>query len=86
MAEKLYRVRNSETGEYSIGGVRPKWAKKGKRWDSLNSVKLHFAAVRKFWEHHKDPSRYADYLKLAVVVEYEVVEAGTTAGKDIADA
>ncbi len=43
----IYRIRNKETGLYSLGGSYPSFSKKGKIWKSKANLTNHFSHVNK---------------------------------------
>lgn len=38
---KIYMIRNRQTGQYSSGGINPRWGKVGKIWSKSSYVKTH---------------------------------------------
>lgn len=41
MKFEVYKIKNSETGLYSRGGVDPRWGVKGKAWSGKGPLKSH---------------------------------------------
>ena len=48
-----YKIRCKETGEYSAGGEKPSWSKKGKVWRSQAALSGHLALVLTSWRGGK---------------------------------
>lgn len=68
--QKLYKIRDPATGLYSMGGVDPRWTKKGKVWTNIGHLKNH---LRQVGSWGNTPSRRKVYVGCEVVV-IEVVE------------
>ena len=60
----VYKIKNKETGLYSMGGVSPYFTKNGKTWSAYGHVTGH---LRQF---NKMPKIYSN----CVVIEYEIKE------------
>lgn len=43
MKSYVYKIRHSETGEFSTGGLYNKWTKNGKVWNSIGALRNHLA-------------------------------------------
>jgi len=53
----IYKIKDTNTGLFSTGGMSPRWTKNGKVWNSIGSLKCHlrqFMATKKV----KDTSGY----------------------------
>lgn len=49
----LYKIRNKKTGEFSKGGITPKFGKVGKVWKHAGHIKNHlsqFDVIPEEWE------------------------------------
>lgn len=67
--DKLYKIRNKETGQFSKGGVtRNIWTKGGKTWTNIGHVKSH---LNQYLTSNGDMGYLYPYLH-AEIVEVEV--------------
>jgi len=66
----IYRIRDKQTGKFSLGGEYPLWSTRGKVWTTLGGLRLHLNQIF-FPEYNK--SRDLDTTHWEVI-EYEVVE------------
>jgi hypothetical protein len=67
--DKLYKIRNKETGQFSKGGItRDIWTKGGKTWTNIGHVKSH---LNQFLRSNGDMGAQYPYLN-AEIVEVEV--------------
>jgi len=56
----VYKIRDTATGLFSTGGIRPKWTKCGKTWSSVGSVKSHLTLITQGdWDY--DARAYAHH-------------------------
>ena len=46
---KAYKIRDKDTGLYSLGGSNPKWTNKGKSWGNLGSLTNHLNMFCQSW-------------------------------------
>lgn len=60
----IYKIRNKKSGLFSKGGLSPSFSKKGKIWNGIGPLKLHF-----------NQFIGSTYYEDCEVVEYELVEA-----------
>ena len=68
MIDKVYKIRNKKTGQFSVGGtywIQKVWTKKGKIWTDLGHIKTHMQL-----DHNKE------YFEDSEIVEYSIVENG----------
>jgi hypothetical protein len=66
---KIFKIRDTATGLFSMGGHSPRWTKKGKAWTNIGHVKNHINNLS------RHVIKNVDHWE---VVEYELVE--TTVG------
>lgn len=53
MTEYIYKIRDLETGKYSLGGSTPSWGKEGKIWKRSSDVMSHFNLIVEIdYENH----------------------------------
>lgn len=64
--KRIYKIRDNETGFFSLGGVNPKFGKIGKTWETRGALKSHLTLLREY-ASKQYASIYADRY---VVVEY----------------
>jgi len=59
MKDKLrfYKIRDSKTGLYSSGGMRPQFNKKGKVWTNIGHVKAHLISLKKVQDEQEKQGR-----------------------------
>lgn len=60
----FYKIRDTVTYEFSSGGLRPHWSKKGKVWKSKADLKKHLKLVEDTFNRYEN----------CEIIEYEVVE------------
>ena len=65
----IYKIRSKKTGLFSKGGSTPSFSKKGKIWNGIGPLKLHFNQF--IGRGYIGRGYYED----CEVVEYELVEA-----------
>lgn len=54
---KIYKIRDIETGLYSTGGMSPRWTRHGKGWTSLGALKLHLHQfLKQIWNNYPSHS------------------------------
>ena len=66
---KIFKIRDTETGLFSMGGSCPRWSKKGKTWTNIGHVKTHIRGLNKFYIKNVDHWE---------VIEYELVETSVS--------
>lgn len=44
--QKVYKIRDKNTGLFSCGGDGPRWSRVGKTWSSMGNLKNHLALFR----------------------------------------
>lgn len=70
---KVYRVKNLDTGLFSLGGLHPRWGKKGKLWTGEGPIKSHFRLIEtEWWSFDKKEyywNKVKDVYKNCVVIE-----------------
>lgn len=62
---KIFKIRDAQTGLFSMGGMFPRWTKKGKSWSNIGHVKTHIKNLSRHLIKNIDHWE---------VVEYELVE------------
>lgn len=69
MKQNMYKIRDKKSGLYSAGGNPPKWSKKGKIWNSMHALNLHFQLVI------NDPKIGSDYSDIVIEsYKFEYIE------------
>lgn len=69
-SNKVYKIRDMQTGLYQVSGYHIGWSKDGKLWKTMGPMKTHIKNVMKY-------SRVSpDQVSLWEIVEYEIVESG----------
>jgi hypothetical protein len=68
----FYKIRHKTTGLFSVGGVEPRFNKRGKTWATMAHVKLHLSGVRHYAEIPSSPlsAQAQEYLNSIEIVEY----------------
>jgi hypothetical protein len=75
----LFKIRNTETGEFSTGGKSPDFNEKGKVWNSIGHLRNHIAAVLR-------GSRTKGTYKGCEIVRFSLSEQNTAfIGKDLSE-
>lgn len=69
----MFKIINTETGEFSSGGTRPTWKKKGKTWSTLGAVKNHLS----------QRGVAEGYPITCTIVQYELTEVGHISMTDL---
>lgn len=67
---KFYKIRDTETGLYSTGGVWPNWSKLGRTFNSIGHVRQHLSS-------YNSGSRMRETYKNAEIIELETIENWT---------
>jgi hypothetical protein len=75
---KIFKIRDTTTGLFSMGGGSPRWTKKGKTWTNIGHVKSHIRGLDRRYIKNSDHWE---------VVEYELVETsvGSVSVQSIVD-
>lgn len=68
----FYKIRHKTTGLFSMGGVEPRFTKRGKTWATMGHVKLHLNGVRHYANEPKSPlsAQAQEYLNSIEIVEF----------------
>jgi len=74
----IFKIRDTATGLFSMGGSCPRWSKKGKTWTNIGHIKTHIRGLDK---------RFIKNFDNWEVIEYELVETsvGTVSVQSIID-
>lgn len=72
---KVYKIKNLTTGLYSLGGLYPRWGKKGKLWNSKQAIKSHLRLVETEWYDYKRKGYHwrniKDVYENCIIIEYD---------------
>lgn len=81
---KLYRIRNINTGLYSLGGGSPRWNKTGKVWKNIGQLKNHLNIYREIQARYQQRKESEIQIPQEwVIEEYELNLKSTTLAKDL---
>ena len=70
---RIYKIRNIETGLYSTGGMFPRWTRAGKTWSGLGPLRSHLGHHTQ--RTHQDISKWRVVeIEVQVKAEYEIHE------------
>jgi hypothetical protein len=81
-AQRFYKIRDTETGLFSSGGVWPRFTKFGKTWTTRGALKSHLTMLGYYarWSDSASDSGYGNPPKPRyVVVEYTVTAVESNA-------
>ena len=81
--ERVWKIMNKETKEFSTGHFQPEWHKVGKVWTGEKYLKSHLTQFKKYWEQQSNlwgandhqVKHYSEFYKNAVVIGYDLVES-----------
>lgn len=61
----MYKIRNKQTGLFSLGGLFPTWSERGVRWTSMPQVRMH---ITEAFRRNPDVYREAEVVEIREVV------------------
>ncbi len=70
----VYRIRHTQTKDFKLGGMWPRWSKDGKTWDSIRNVKLHLRMFSAGLSHRTVTTAKEFDFEHWEVVRYKVTE------------
>lgn len=74
MPNVVYKIRDRITGLYSLGGVDPRWGKRGKVWNGIGPLKCHLRQYVETYAYGRDDSRRRKIPDTWEVVVFAVAE------------